>query len=452
MSGINLTSAEQRIRHDIVSKWVKTQGVRQNEQTNGNEEITESGGVVNFGSAFTDAINENVNSDQEGLAKDLINSEEDLTEVIQMVWPTEVNEYPISVLLLILFIVLDQNYLDQMLHPKQWMAKPAVLEAWTSVMMISLEKWTEVLMTMRKAMKTSYANLRLQCLENLTTAFTAIFPPSLCLVELMEFRGVCQSWNTLLVNTPLRTGISLPATTTTSIYPTSVPTSPAPVVAHGCIEDFFISKTDSADFVGFLEGQTCDQLIGETVCDTYLRAAGSSSELVASTKMKDYVIDINIYRYALKLKILYYRNLYINGANDYINKITGVKLLRHINKLNEYDPEDQITILNIYNSNILDKIIALMHNDRLTLYSMFKMLCFTDERRLMTKSLNYDYVLDLIVRNFNEKNNDTITQCTKCMFYHKTHYNINNVLEFNNRYTLLTFRQCKRMLKSCIKF
>lgn len=88
---------------------------------------------------------------------------------------------------------------------------------------------------------------------------------------------------------------------------------PIPVDNPGSVVRFF-SQDREEDFAEYLEGSSSDHPITEAYLDTYLRTAKSSTELVASTKMKDYdrlLIDINIYQYALKSYIFKIRNNYL---------------------------------------------------------------------------------------------------------------------------------------------
>lgn len=67
--------------------------------------------------------------------------------------------------------------------------------------------------------------------------------------------------------------------------------------------------------------------------------------------MSDYLIDINIYRLVLRNYILKLRLNFLNRDRDLYNKIVGFKLIKtHKITLNEYDPDDQIDMLNIYYS------------------------------------------------------------------------------------------------------
>lgn len=178
-----------------------------------------------------------------------------------------------------------------------------------------------------------------QHIEDLAV-YTDTSAPCLCLVELMEFRSVCTSWTDLSSNIPPNIGTSFLPIKSTSTSPICVPTERTPAAAVGSVEDYFTVDTDSVDFVGFLEGSIYEQPIGEASVDTYLRAADASTELVASAKMRVYVIDINIYRYVIKRKMLNLRDNYINSEIKNINKAVGFKLLKTKDYLDDTNHDD----------------------------------------------------------------------------------------------------------------
>lgn len=146
-------------------------------------------------------------------------------------------------------------------------------------------------------MKTHYTGL--QCILNLCQAYTGTSVPLLCRVELMLFRSVCLSWINLLNNTLSTTATLYQPMKTTSTSATFANTSATPVDADGSLDRFFRQERDEPDFVKLLEGSTSQQQISEKSLVIYHRAAESSTELVTSARMEDYVIDINIYQYVL---------------------------------------------------------------------------------------------------------------------------------------------------------
>lgn len=95
--------------------------------------------------------------------------------------------------------------------------------------------------------------LAVSCIQNLFQEFTDISAPSLCRVELMEYRDACLSWITLLRDTPQPIGILSPPITTTSMSATFVVTETIPVDVHGSIDRYFGPERDEEDFVEFLE-------------------------------------------------------------------------------------------------------------------------------------------------------------------------------------------------------
>ncbi|KAL4097634.1 hypothetical protein QTP88_022377 [Uroleucon formosanum] len=93
----------------------------------------------------------------------------------------------------------------------------------------------------------------IQAIWEETMEFTDISAPSLCRVELMEYRGACLSWITLLRDTPQPIGILSPPITTTSMSATFVVTETIPVDVHGSIDRYFGPERDEEDLVEFLE-------------------------------------------------------------------------------------------------------------------------------------------------------------------------------------------------------
>lgn len=166
--------------------------------------------------------------------------------------------------------------------------------------MIPSATMTAMLMTLRKNMTTPFVDLRVTCIQSLYRGHFDTSAPSLCRVELIEtieYRTACVNWTSLLTNTLQPIGTLSPATMTKCTSDISAVTGHTPAVVPGSLDRFFEQERDEGDFVEFLKGSTSAQPITETSLDTYLRAADASTELVASTKMLDYVIDINIYQF-----------------------------------------------------------------------------------------------------------------------------------------------------------
>jgi len=124
------------------------------------------------------------------------------------------------------------------------------------------------------------------------------------------------------------TGILSAHSTTTYTSATCAGTSQTPVDVVGSLDRHFGPEKDEPDFVEFLEESTSLQKIGETSVDIYLRAAESSTELVALVNMEDYVIDINIYQYVLFKYILKLRNNYLNRYKKTWNQFFGINLIK----------------------------------------------------------------------------------------------------------------------------
>lgn len=117
---------------------------------------------------------------------------------------------------------------------------------------------------------------------------------SLCRVEFADFVNVCDNWTTLLQGTS-QTFTSCQNTENIFTSATSVHTREELVGAPSSFEEYFGIGTEDIDFVVLLEILNSELTIGDTYCDTYLRAADASTQ-----KMSNYLIDINIYRCVLR--------------------------------------------------------------------------------------------------------------------------------------------------------
>ncbi|KAL4153956.1 hypothetical protein QTP88_001789 [Uroleucon formosanum] len=288
----------------------------------------------------------------ETMAKDIVKEEEDLMWIIDILYPTTTNEYPLYILLIILYVICPWELVQILTHPKCWV-NPRYTTTWEEMMMVSVDQMTSTLVVLMKSMKTSYVDLPVSCIVNLSLASTDISQSLLSRVELMEYRRVCLSWTASFNSTPPPpSSISWLPTTTTSTSATCAVMSPTPVDVHGSLDRHFGQKRNEPDFVEYLEESTCLQKIGETSVDIYLRAAQSSTELVASANMEDYVIDINIYQFV------------------------GLKMIKiNINVLDNYD--DAIQIENLQNSIAVLKIMKLLHVNEQTAFHLFRTLCCT---------------------------------------------------------------------------
>lgn len=318
-------------------------------------------------------------------------------------------------------------------------------------MTLTMTEWTTAVTALRRNMKTRLVNLPVSFIVSLSPEYTDTSVPLLCLVELLEFKNVCSNWTDSLTDIHRGIGSSYQHMSTTSTSPTCAVTERTPVAVAGSLEDYIIPDTDSVDYVGFLEGSIYDQPIGEASVDTYLRAADASTELVATAKMRDYVIDINIYRYVIKRKILQLRESYINSDIININRTVGFKLLKTKNCLDEKNHDDLFKLMQLENSNTVKMTCMFMNNNEISIYYMYKMLCCVHRNRLLNSPLSYDYVNDYIISNFNELKGNAKVRCAVCNFYHVNCYDDKSIIEFNNRYSLLSLSQCKKILKNCFK-
>lgn len=104
--------------------------------------------------------------------------------------------------------------------------------------------------------------------------------------------------------------------TTTSTFRTSAPIQTIVVDALGSENRCILDNSGAPNFGEILSPGSSNQSTAAEYCDTYLRAQD------ASTKLKDYFIDINIrYRYVLIIKILNERTDIYNEKNMIIDII-----------------------------------------------------------------------------------------------------------------------------------
>lgn len=203
---------------------------------------------------------------------------------------------------------------------------------------------------------------------------------SLCQVELAEFKNVCENWTSSFTDTPQHTSTQLQSTESTYTSATYARTPEVPVGVPSSFEAHFGTETADVDFVALLEASSSDQMIGDTYCDTYVRAAGASTQLEVSQRMSDYLIDINIYQYVLKQYLFKLRSNYLNRKKMLYKRMLGIDIIRYVKcELNQYDVEDQIDILHIENSEQL-KQLSLVLNISTSInvgFYLFKMLLFT---------------------------------------------------------------------------
>jgi len=234
--------------------------------------------------------------------------------LLDLVQPAANNEYHLSLLLIIIFIHCRMTVIQTVLHPKKWM-ESTNQKAWEKTMCLSTNTWTGLLQHLRKSLRTSFGNLVVQLIQNLSQEYIGTLVSSLSLVEMVEFQNVCVSWTASLGNTPQPIGISSPVMQIWQMCGYINGTNRCTwLVLAG-------RATDDVEFVGLLEGSVSDPPTSETCVDTYLRAASNYTEFVASPKMKDYIIDINIYRCVLQNNLYLLRRDFLNKDRNNINRV-----------------------------------------------------------------------------------------------------------------------------------
>lgn len=107
----------------------------------------------------------------------------------------------------------------------------------------------------------------------------------------------------------------------TFTFPISATTQISVVDVVGYSDQCIANNSGGLNFDDLLSPENSSPSITAEYSDTYLRAQDSSSELVASTKMNDYLIDINIYGYAKIVHLLNARTRLFSERNIIIHLI-----------------------------------------------------------------------------------------------------------------------------------
>lgn len=227
--------------------------------------------------------------------------------------------FPIQTVIILIGLICSEH-LDQLVHPRTWNTSQ-LQEYWTEHLnyLILTSTYTTLLIALRKSLKTSYKSMDVHYIRNLCLEDTNILALSLYQIDVVELMTALQNLNLWLSATPLGTGTRLLPTEITSISPISAQTSTNLVDVLGSRTVQQSQNGEDQTFAELLEQSTSNPQTTQVSCDIYVQALDSSKELVASTRMKDYVLDINIYRCVLKHYLLKQRILFINEQNIRIN-------------------------------------------------------------------------------------------------------------------------------------
>lgn len=175
----------------------------------------------------------------------------------------------------------------------------------------------------------------MRCTVNLFRDNTDTFQPSLCHLDLVDCIASFKKLTDLLDCTPLQDGTLFPNTKITYTSDTSAPVQTGLVDARGFKNPDISTSTGVPDLKNLLSQQSYNHPTTSQYCDTYLRTLGSSDELVATPTLKDYLIDIHIYRLVL---FHFIRTKYLQTINtkNYIMsqiKCYYVNYLRSLNHI-----------------------------------------------------------------------------------------------------------------------
>lgn len=189
---------------------------------------------------------------------------------------------------------------------------------------ISMAETQNTLDHLRKNSKDVCVNLPVSCIINIFQDNTDICLPSLYRLDLMEFIDMLKRLKLSLDDTLLPISTSSQHTTATSTSHTFAPTQITVVDALGSRNVCMPGSSGVPNFGGLLSpGNSSPSTIAE-YRDTYLRAQDASTELVVSTKLNDYLVDINIDRYVLILKLLHKRTELLNEKKKKTNNVINI--------------------------------------------------------------------------------------------------------------------------------
>lgn len=270
------------------------------------------------------------------------------------------------------------------------------------------DEMTLMLTFLRQSLRTSYSNMPVQFIVNLSQEYTNTTLPSLCQMDMMEFIEQSKKLTDLLTNTLQSTGISSQAMVNTSTSHTFVPTQMSLVDALGYSDQQHGQRTENVNFAELLGQPNSSQSITPTYCDTYLKPLDSSTELVASQKMSDYLIDINIYRLVLKQYLLKQRYQQLNKHNYYINYIRPLTKPKFTTQPLKYS-----STAFLYNTPMLYNIQKVLNIDYSSAFKVLLVLCSSHLEFLEI----FDYHDMITSTEFNEYNHYE-SRCCKCTFVH----------------------------------
>lgn len=316
-------------------------------------------------------------------------------------------------------------------------------------MSITVTEMKSILTLLRRSLRTSYANTDVRSIASLSQAATDISLQSLCHLDLVDCVNSLKKLTDLLDSTPLAGGTLLPNTMTTSTSDIYAQTQTGLVAALGSNVPECTYLTGVLDLKNLLSQGSYNPMITSQSCDTYLRTLGSSEELVATSTLKDYLIDINIYRLVLfnfiKQKYIKYIN-YKTYILSHIKQIKKPKFLKNINHLNRIEKLNYL-----YNDFIEDlsgpiKFVLNCNKKK-------SLLCARHIISNFPTKIDDSFDIILFSRLYFDEywNVDKIFYCSKCKFHHDPYvYNIKSIKKFHKCYPLLTFEQCKINMYICI--
>lgn len=131
--------------------------------------------------------------------------------------------------------------------------------------------------------------------------------------------------------------------------------------------------------------------------DQVVRNEKLPTDLMASREIIDYVIDINIYRHLLKIKILYLRKQFINYGLMYFNYIRPLtKTKFNNNRIIENRPNQNYRLLHSYNSLFLNETKRLLHVDQQTAFTFCKTIVTSSLEMLIDVGLINNLIHDTL--------------------------------------------------------
>ena len=182
--------------------------------------------------------------------------------------------------------------------------------------------------------------------------------------------------------------------------------------------------------------------------DQVVRNEKLPMDLMASRGIIDYVIDINIYRHLLKIKILYLRKQFINYGLMYFNYIRPLtKTKFNNNRIIENRPNQNYRLLHSYNSLFLNETKRLLHVDQQTAFTFCKTIVTSSLEMLVDVGLINNLIHDTLWEK--GRISFSFSRCTKCTFYHDQLYTDTAVTDLLWRYPLLSHEQCTFIINNC---